>query len=129
MRHYVIRIVIAMTVYAALLPATIVTLQLTHPQRAIVLALSILPSIPIIAVLVIVGLYLKEETDEFQRMLLQQSLLWGMGCTLAFISIWGFLEMFAHVRHLPLFYVFPIFWLFGGISRAIQRTKYRSGDE
>ena len=39
----------------------------------------LLPAIPIIGIIAVVGLYLAEEKDEFQRNLLIQSMLWGLG--------------------------------------------------
>jgi uncharacterized membrane protein len=128
-RRYLIRMAIAMGTYIALLVSTIDILRFHHPARTLTILLSILPSLPIIAVIAIVGLYLKEETDEFQRALTQQSLLWGIGITLAVTSVWGFLEMFSHVRHLPPIYVFTIFGLAVAICSIVQRRQYRSVDE
>jgi hypothetical protein len=128
-RRYAIRVAIAMATYIALLVTTIDILKLVHPARTLTLLLSILPSIPIIAVLVIAGLYLKEETDEFQRAMMVQSLLGGIGITLAIDSVWGFLEMFSHAPHLAPYTTFTIFWLGVGVCGAIQKMQHRSGDE
>ena len=73
----------------------------------------------------IAGLYLKEETDEFQRSIFQQSLLWSIGLVLAVTSIWGLLEMIASVPHLPIFYVFPAFCVFFGICSPLLKRRYR----
>jgi uncharacterized membrane protein YcfT len=87
--------------------------------------IAILPSIPLVAMIAIAGLYLKEETDEFQRAIFQQSLLWSIGFVLALTSIWGLLEMIADVPHLPIFYVFPGFCVFFGICSPLLKRRYR----
>ena len=125
-RNYTRRLTIALASYMASLLACLYLLRHLNPSHTVTIILALIPSIPIIAVIAIVGLYLKEETDEFQRDMLVQSLLWGMGCTLAATSVWGFLEMFSHAPHLPQFYVFVIFWSFVGFSGGAIRLRYRS---
>ena len=44
--------------------------------------LQILPAIPVAAMVWIVGQYLARETDEFIRMIVTRSLLWGLGVTM-----------------------------------------------
>jgi hypothetical protein len=70
-------------------------------------------------------LYLAEEKDEFVRNMQIQSLLGGIGGTLAVVSVWGFLENFTHVRHLDLFLVYPLFWGFVGFSTVVVRLRYK----
>ncbi|ADW68117.1 hypothetical protein [Granulicella tundricola] len=93
------------------------------------IGLATIPSIPIIAMIVIVALYLKEEKDEFQRELFIQSLLWGAGFTLALTSFWSFVHLFAHFPPVDGFHVFVIFWIIVGISDFFLRLKYRAGNE
>jgi hypothetical protein len=125
-KRYTYRTLVAMPFYLILLFSTILILRHDHPSRPLAILLAILPSIPIVAIIVIVGLYLKEETDEFQRSIFQQTLLWSMGCVLAITSVWGLLEMMiANLPHLPIFYIFPGFWLFFGILTPLLKRRYR----
>ena len=126
-RAYTRRMLIAMTFYMLALLVAVSRFKHTMPSHATAVFLSILPSIPILAVIVIVGMYLREERDEFQRQMLVQALLWGMGGTLAITSVWGFLENFHQARHLPSFYVFMIFWLIVGAAGFGLRLYYRGG--
>jgi hypothetical protein len=126
-RRYQLRLLTASAIYAASLFASLYTLRHLNPSHAFTVVLAIIPSIPIIAMVAIVGFYLKEEKDEFQRDLMIQSLLWGTGCTLAVTSVWGFLEMFSNVPRLPQFYVFVIFWMFVGFADGAVRLRYRGG--
>jgi hypothetical protein len=86
---------------------------------------AILPALPIVGALAGTGAYLGEEKDEFQRNLFVQSLLGGIGGTLAATTVWGYLEDFAHVPHLRLILVYPLFWLFVCVSYGVVRLRYR----
>ena len=77
------------------------------------------------ASLAVVGLYIAEETDEFERSILVQSMLWGLGGTLSVATVWGFLSDFANAPRLSTFYVYVFFWIFMGISQPFIRRRYR----
>ena len=80
---------------------------------------------PSLATLAIVGLYIAEESDEFERSIIVQSMLWGLGGALSVSTIWGFLEDFAKAPHISSFYVYIFFWIFMGISQPFIRMRYR----
>ena len=88
-------------------------------------ALAILPALPIIGVIVIMGLYVVEETDEFMRMRHVMALLTGMGLTLSVTVAWGFLEIYTHVAHLDAFWVFPGFCMAWGFASGVLAWVYR----
>ena len=126
-KRYVLRQLIAALVYIL---ATFVTIHIlwhgrTRLTPAIILAA--IPSIPLVAMIGIVALYLKEEKDEFLRELFIQSLLWGMGGTLALTSFWSYLHLFSHVPPVDGFHVFVIFWVLMGLSNIPIRLRYRGG--
>lgn len=82
-----------------------------------------LPALGIFGQIVSVELYLREETDEFQRSIFAQSMQWGVGGLLAITSVWGMLECYTHVSHLQPVWIFPIFWVF--VSTPILNWRYR----
>ncbi len=86
---------------------------------------AVLPALPIMGALVVTGIYLDEEKDEFQRNLLVQSLLGGMGATLSLLTALGFLEDYTHISHLGLTWVYPLFWFFTALSYPVVRMRYR----
>lgn len=96
-----------------------------HPTGLLVYLLAALPALPLIGSLIVVGLYIAEESDEFERSILIQSTLWGFGGALAVSTIWGSLEDFANAPHISTFYVFLFFWIFMGISQPFIRHRYR----
>jgi hypothetical protein len=87
--------------------------------------IAVLPALPIVGVIVAFGVFLDEEKDEFQRNLLVQCLLGGIGGTLAATTVWGYLEAFVHAPHLQSMWIYPIFWLFVGLSVPVVLLRYR----
>jgi hypothetical protein len=124
-KRYNRRGIIAMPIYIVLIFLASYVHRHNHPSRSLAILISILPSIPLVAFVATAGLYLKEETDEFLRSIFQQSVLWSMGLILAITSVWGLLEMLADVPHLPIFYIFPAFWVFFGICSPLLKLRYR----
>jgi hypothetical protein len=118
-RRFFVRFAVAMLLYAALLIPTVLVFVHFRPNGLLAYGLAILPALPILGMLVVVGLYLAEEKDEFIRNMQIQALLGGIGGTLALVSVWGFMENFAKVPRLDLFLVYPIFWGFVGLSTAV----------
>jgi hypothetical protein len=112
-------LVVLFSIFAA------VVFRLWHLHGALAYLVAVLPALPILWVLVATGTFLAEEKDEFQRNLLVQSLLGGTGAILAGITVWAYLEDFARAPHLDLVWVYPIFWLFVGISYYVVKARYR----
>ena len=55
------------------------SIRFGHPPIGAAYLLAVLPAFPIMGALVVTGLYLAEEKDEFQRQLLVESVLGGIG--------------------------------------------------
>jgi hypothetical protein len=114
-----------MLLYVALLVPTVIAFVRYRPAGPLGYGLAVLPALPILGMLLVIGLYLAEEKDEFIRNMQIQSLLGGMAGTLALVSVWGFLENFAQVPRLQLILVYPIFWGFVGISTFVVWLRNR----
>lgn len=87
--------------------------------------LAVAPALPVLGVIAIMGLYIREETDEFQRAVLVESMLWGMGLTLSATTVAGFLEMYVHTPPMQSFWAFPVFCGAMGLSQVFVRRRYR----
>jgi hypothetical protein len=87
--------------------------------------LAALPALPIVWLLFETARYLAEEKDEFQRNVLVQCLLGGIGGTLATTTVWSNLEHFTHVPHFDAMWVYPLFWIFVVISVPVVYRRYR----
>ena len=128
-RRYLYRVAIASVAYVITVFLAMHVFHHGHMEMLAAVALALFPSIPIVAVIAIVGLYLREEKDEFQRELFIQSLLWGTGATLAVTSFWSFLHIFARVPAVDGFHVFVMFWLFVGLSGYPLHRYYGGSGE
>jgi hypothetical protein len=124
-RRYLRRFFPAMAGYIVVLFASLWLIRTYGPTGPLLWMLGVAPAVPIIAVIAVMGLYLMEETDEFLRTVLVQSLLWGMGVTMAFCTAWGFLENVGVVAHFPLYLVFPVFCGAFGLAQPFVRRRYQ----
>jgi hypothetical protein len=124
-RRYIYRLAPTMALYILFLFIAQWSFHHLHPTGLIVYVLAVLPALPLIGSLAVVGLYIAEESDEFERSIVIQSMLWGLAGALAVSTIWGFLEDFAKAPHISSFYVYVFFWIFMGISQPFIRMRYR----
>jgi len=124
-RRFTIRCYLSggLAAFFAVLTAVLLRLHLVH--GLIVYLFAILPALPILWCLWAVARYLSEETDEFQRRLHVEYLLWGIGGTLSITTVWGYLEDYTRVPHLNLVYVYPIFWLFVGLAMPVVNRRFK----
>ena len=98
-----------------------------HPQGWHLWLASAMPTIPIIGLAYVVGRYLREEKDEYQRDMTVQSLLWGTAVALAISVFDSFLSSYGSGVEMPRFLVFMSFWITVGITRAFQSAANRGG--
>jgi len=96
-----------------------------HPKGMVAYLLAPLPALPLVGVLGVFALYLKEEQDDFQRSIMIQSILWSTGLLLAAANIWGFLEKFVHVPPIPMIFIFPLFCAFWAVVAPLVQRRYR----
>lgn len=107
-RRYIRRFMPTMAMYVVTLFACVWWMHYAEPQGALLVLLSVLPSLPILGVIVVMGLYLAEERDEFIRTRLVTAMVGGIGITLAVTSVWGFLENGGVVPHFMTMLAFPL---------------------
>jgi hypothetical protein len=91
---------------------------------------SILPAIPIIAMIVRMGRYFQEETDEYQKLMRMRSILVGTAALVGALVVDDFLRAFAHAAGFRPFVLFLIFAFAMGITESVQSVNNRAdGDE
>jgi hypothetical protein len=91
--------------------------------------LASVPAIDIVAMLVVIGLYLKEEADEFKRHQMVVSILWAIGVTLALNAFVDFLRSYGAIQAPPPFTEFIVFWIVMGVAQAVQSIRNRVKDD
>jgi len=96
-----------------------------HVTAQLLYFMALLPTIPVIGIITVVGRYLGRETDEFIRALVVQSLLWGLGITFAVDTYLG--GLFAHpqiFRLIPILNI-ELFCVSVGVAVRIQLWRNR----
>jgi hypothetical protein len=124
-RNYARRFMTAMSIYVFALLGAVSALKYLKPTGALAYGLAIAPALPLIAAIGVIGVYLREETDEFQRTIQTEAALWATGGMLAIATVWGFLEMFGLVAHIDSWCAFPIWSVLLGPGQLLARRRYR----
>jgi hypothetical protein len=124
-RRYSIRVSACLALYVITILIAAFWAGAGHRHGAISYALSILPGASVVAIIAVMGLYLREEKDEFLRMVQVHSLLWSTGITLAIATTWGFLENFADAPQAPLYLIFPLYCAIWGVAGAYIQRRYK----
>ena len=107
-RRYMARFVPSMIGYVVALMAAVWLIDRDLVSGWSLYAAAVAPGLFILGVIWAMGMYLVEETDEYIRMRLVRAMMVATGITLAIASVWGFLEAFADVVHVPAYYGFVI---------------------
>jgi hypothetical protein len=124
-RRYVRRFFPAMGAYVVVLFACTWAAKTYDPQGGALILLSLLPALPLLAVIAVMGMYLTEESDEFIRARLVTSMIGGLGVTLAFTTVWGFLEHGGVVPHFETFLAFPLWCGSFGLVQCFLNLRDR----
>lgn len=120
-RRYLVRLGIAMSLYLVTLFAATYLVERGLIDGAALWLAAALPGVAMVGAFYAIGMLIVELKDEFVRMLLVRQVLYASGLTMAAASVWGFLENFGLVAHLPAFY-WAIVWFAGfGLGAAINR--------
>ncbi|WP_336985398.1 hypothetical protein [Altererythrobacter aquiaggeris] len=102
------------------------TMELTG---IIAVLVALLPVIPTLAMVYVMGKYLTDETDEYLKHRAMIANVMGLGAVLCAGSLWGFLETFEIVPHVPGWWVVPI-WAIGlGIGQCWMTFRDRAGTD
>jgi len=121
-RRYMARMIPLMVLYVAAIFGATWLFENNPPEGVLRYVVAVLPALPIVGVVWAVGMYLHEEEDEYVRMRMATTSLWATGLTLAAASVWGFLEQFETVPHIPLYYAFVFYWGAVGVTQIVRKV-------
>jgi hypothetical protein len=124
-QRYQVRVVLLSLIYAALLLGAVYGFKHHLLVGPIAWIAGVLPALPIIGIFAAIGLYLVEESDEYLRVMMVRQTLWASGFSLSIATIWGFLESFELVGHIPVYWV-SVLW-FGGLGLGSLANKLTVG--
>lgn len=124
-RRYLRRFGPLMTSYVLILFAANRLIKGGADEGPLLLFLAALPTLPLLGVILVIGLYLREERDEYLRAQQVTAMLGGTGLFLATTTIWGFLELRDFVGHPPTFLAFPMWCGAFGVVHALLAIRDR----
>ncbi len=90
---------------------------------------SLVPTMPLVAIVARLAKYLNDETDEYQRPMTMQSLLIGTAALVITLLVNDFLRAFAKASPLDPFVAFVIFSAAMGLTKLMQRFRNRVLDD
>lgn len=127
-RRYIRRFVPTMTAYVVVLFACVWAIREWKPEGLELFVLSLLPALPVIAVIVVMGLYLVEETDEFLRQRIGTCMLVGTGVLLSVATVYGFLANGGAIAFDPelTLWAFPLWCASWGLAQCVLSWRDRA---
>jgi hypothetical protein len=119
-RRYVGRVLPLVLGYVLILMTCTWVIRVYAPTGGALFLLALLPSLPLLGWIGVLGLYLRDERDEFIRSRLVAAMIGGLGLMLAVTTVWGFLENGGAVPHFPTFLCFPLWAASFGLWQCIR---------
>lgn len=123
-RRHRLQVIVAMSIYAALLLGCVTLIKHQHPVGPMLVALALLPTLPVIWVMGSLYVYLTQ-ADELQRRVHLTSLSMAAGVTAFLTLTYGFLEDFAGFPHIPAWWTFVVIDLVWGASSCLLWYRYK----
>jgi hypothetical protein len=99
--------------------------QERHPTGPKLFLLAATPALDVVAMIAVVGVYLREEVDEYKRYQLVIAILCAIGVTLAYEAFVDFLRSYGAIGAPPPFTEFMIFWFTLAIAQLVQKFLNR----
>jgi hypothetical protein len=118
-RRYMWRITAAMAVYIVGLFSANYLIDSELVSGPLAWAAALVPGLAVASVFYAVGMLILEQTDEFIRMLLIRQNLIATGFAMSIVAVWGFLESFGFVTHVPGFLIIGL-WAVGMAIGAVS---------
>ena len=125
------RFLLRLGVSAAVLGLSVVLIRHVLGQELVsgplLWGLALIPGLAMVGIFYAYGMLIIEQKDEFIRMLVVRQLVIATGISLAFATVWGFLEEFGLVAHVYPYYV-AVAWIvgfaFGGLVNRITHGAW-----
>lgn len=119
-KRYLLRLAVFMALYVALLwPVNWAHRHGAMPGIPWLYLVAIAPALPVLGAIWAMLGFLSEEEDEYRRYLRVRGFIWATGLAIGIMTVWGFLEEFAHVAPLPGMYPFFVFIVCVGFVQGL----------
>lgn len=121
-KRYTVRVLVLMAIYVAALFGAVAYFNGDPSDGWLRYLIALAPAVPAVGVFWAVGMYLKEEDDEYLRYQLVRTSLVATAITLGLATAWGFLEQFETVPHVPAYYAFMVYWASVGLTQGLTKA-------
>lgn len=128
-KRYQRRVMVTMSVYLVVLFGSVFVVRHTHVHGWLLYAISLLPALPIMAMLGSMGIYLQEEKDEYIRLMTMRSLVVGTAVLLMVLVVNDFLRAISGTGALPPFASWVTFFLAFGVAQMVQTMRNRVSED
>ena len=126
-QRYLKRGMAVMGAYFVLLTAATLIAAHFHPRGVPLCLVALLPSLPILSLMLVIARYLREERDEYQRDLVIRCMLWGIAAMLTLELFTDFMRSFGWTGTLPIFTGFYAFCLAMLVAKFTYKYRDRVG--
>lgn len=127
-RRYLRRFVPTMIGYVVAVMGASVAVALLQPKGAALIAIALVPALAIVVLLVVIGCYVHEETDEYLRQRIVTAMLFGIAVVLAISAVLGFLQIYRAIGQIDVFWAFPLWCGSWGLAQCVLAWRDRMGD-
>jgi hypothetical protein len=128
-KRYQRRVMVTMSIYLVMVLGAVTLVKHTHLHGWLLYTVALLPTLPMLAMLTALGVYLQEEKDEYVRMITMRSLLAGTAALLAVLVVNDFLRTISGAGALPVFTSWIVFFGVFGVAQAVQTMGNRVSDD
>lgn len=108
MHRYNRRFMAPMLIYIVALLAATSYWKAAHPTGVLAVAVALAPAIPVLFAIRAMGLWLREETDEYLRAQMLEGWFFAALLAMAICVVLGFLDQFGIIPRMPLYWGLPI---------------------
>jgi hypothetical protein len=120
-RRYRQRIAISMGIYLVSLFAAEYLISRDLVAGPLAWLLGLVPGLAIVGAFWAIGMLIVEQTDEFIRMLVVRQTLIATGLSMSIATVWGFLENFELVPHIPAYWVAFLWFVGFGLGGVVNK--------
>ncbi|MFL9840791.1 hypothetical protein ABS767_07455 [Sphingomonas sp. ST-64] len=128
-KRYQRRLAAISATYVALVAANVSVTHLFHPPAPVLGTMAVITALPVVGMLVVLGAYLREETDEFVRDRIIFSMLLAIGILFSASSIIGMLQFEKLVGEVPVFLAFPIWCGIWGMAQSFLSWRDKRAED
>jgi hypothetical protein len=115
------RVAVALVTYELVWCGAYFWVDRAKPAGTMLFVMALLPTLPVVGMIVALGRYLGEEADEFHRQLVVRCLLWGTAAVMTSVCFHLFLQLFGWKGNWPAVVELGVF----AVAMLVAKLTYR----